>query len=274
MGTWELRESYESSNGTVRWDRIGQGSPVVLVHGWPFSSYVWRDVAAGLARRHTVYVWDLPGYGQSAKTTGQDVSLAGHQAVLTELLEHWGLTSPAVVAHDIGAAVALRSALLDGVGYGRLVLVDAVSVRPWGSPFFRLVREHAEVFARLPAPQHEAMVRRYLAGGTHGELRTRVLDTLVQPWLGEVGQAAFYRQMAQAEERHTREVEDRFGELDMPTLIVWGEHDDWLPADRAEHLARLIPHARLEWVADSGHLVQEDAPARFTSLLTDFLAGQ
>ncbi|MET9021110.1 alpha/beta fold hydrolase [Actinopolymorpha sp. NPDC004070] len=122
----KLTEEYHSPHGVVRWTRLGAGPPVVLLHGTPFSSHVWRDVAAGLSAGHTVYLWDMPGYGQSEMRAGQDVSLAAQQEVFTGLLRHWGLDSdgrrPAVVAHDFGGAVALRTTLLDGVPYDRLVL--------------------------------------------------------------------------------------------------------------------------------------------------------
>ncbi|MGP4015079.1 alpha/beta fold hydrolase [Saccharopolyspora sp. 5N708] len=270
---WELPERHETPCGTVRWASHGQGDPVVLLHGTPFSSYVWRDIAGALSARHQVYVWDMPGYGQSEKRDGQDVSLGAQQAVFTDLLRHWGLRGPAVIAHDFGGAVALRSTLLDGVHYGRLALVDAVSVRPWGSEFFRLVQDNSEVFAALPPHLHEALVRRYITTAAHRELRGEVLDALVAPWLGEVGQPAFYRQIAQADERYTREIENRYDEVDCPVLIAWGDQDQWLPTDRAEQLAQRIPHAHLTWIDQAGHLAQEDNPARLTALLTDFLNG-
>ncbi|MFD0489947.1 alpha/beta fold hydrolase [Saccharopolyspora spinosporotrichia] len=89
---------------------------------------------------------------------------------------------------------------------------------------------------------------------------------------GETGQPAFYRQIAQADERHTQEVEDRYGDLDCPVLIAWGREDSWLPAERGTRLGQQIPGARLELIDDAGHLVQEDAPAHLTGLLADFLA--
>lgn len=271
MPGWNLTEQHHTSHGLVRWRRFGQGPPVVLLHGTPFSSYVWRDVAAALAERHTVFVWDMPGYGCSEMREGQDVSLAAQTSVFTELLGHWGLDRPAVVAHDFGGAVALRSALLSGVGFDRLTLVDAVSLRPWGSEFFRLVRRNSEVFRQLPGHLHEALVRSYVSTASHRGLHPEVLDFLVRPWLGERGQAAFYRQIAQADEHFTEEVEDRLGDLDMPVLVVWGKDDQWLPAVYADRLLARIPQARLGLVEDAGHLVQEDAPGRLTGLLTDFL---
>ncbi|GAA4880166.1 alpha/beta hydrolase [Saccharopolyspora cebuensis] len=269
--SWELPERHETEGGTVRWARLGRGSPVVLLHGTPFSSVVWREVATALSRDHEVFVYDLLGYGRSTMRDGQDVSLVGQQRIFAELLERWGLAEPAVVAHDIGGAVALRTALLGGARYGRLALLDAVAVRPWGSPFFRLVREHAAVFGALPAHLHEALVRRYVRSAAHREPTPAVLDELVGPWLGEAGQQAFYRQIAQADERWTREFEDRLGALGCPVLVGWGEHDDWLPPERGAQLAAAIPGARHERLSGAGHLVQHDAPAELAVLLARFL---
>lgn len=271
---WTLRQTFDSTNGQVAWDRLGSGPPVVLLHGTPFSSYVWREVAEALSHQHTVYLWDMPGFGQSEMSTGQDVSLPGQQRVFTELLNHWGLESPAVVAHDIGGAIALRTTLLGGVRFDRLALVDAVAVHPWGSPFFRLVNESSEVLAALPAQMHEAVVRSYIAGGTHRELRAEVQETLVAPWLGDQGQPAFYRQIAQANLHDIDEAEARLGTLSVPVTVIWGAEDAWIPPERAEQLARLIPGAELHVLRDSGHLIQEDAPARVCALLGAFLRGE
>lgn len=268
---WTLGRRFEAPNGTVHWERFGRGDPLVLLHGTPFSSYVWRHVARALSDRFTVHVWDMPGYGASAQFEGQDVSLAAQQGAFTALLRHWGLERPAVVAHDFGGAVALRAAVLDRVAYARLALVDAVGVRPWGSDFFRLVNAHADVFGALPPHLHEALVRAYVSSAAHRELRAPTLDALVRPWLGERGQPAFYRQIAQAEERHTAEVEDGYGGLDQPTLVVWGREDTWLPLERGERLAAAVPGARLHPVEGAGHLVQEDAPAELVAALLDFL---
>ncbi|KAF2775502.1 alpha/beta hydrolase [Streptomyces sp. OM5714] len=272
MSAWPLPESFPSGSGTVRWNRLGDpgGRPLVLLHGTPFSSYVWRAVARSLARDHQVFVWDMPGYGRSEKAAGQDVSLAAQGRVFAGLLDHWGLEDPLVAAHDFGGAVALRAHLLHGARYGALALVDPVALAPWGSPFFRLVRENAEVFARLPESLHQALVREYV-GSTGGPgLHPTVLDRLVEPWLGETGQPAFYRQIAQADQRYTDEMQDRYAGIDVPTLICWGEDDAWIPVAKGRELAGLVPGARWEPIAHAGHLVQEDAPAELTAALLDF----
>lgn len=275
-----LHSTYDSSSGTVRWGRLGpaDGPPVVLLHGTPWSSYTWRAVAYALAQRFRVHVWDMPGYGTSAKYEGQDVSLAAQGLIFSELLDHWGLVGdarprPAVLAHDFGGCVALRAHLLHGASYARLALVDPVALAPWGSPSYRLLGSQAGVFAALPPALHEALVRAYIGSASAPGLHPRVLDGLVAPWLGEAGQSAFYRQIAQNDQRFTDEIEGLYGQVEPPVLICWGTDDTWIPVDRAHRLAGLIPGSRLQLVEGAGHLVQEDAPAQLTAALVDFLRG-
>lgn len=273
MTEWQLTETFASTSGEVRWDRLGHPGqqPVILLHGTPFSSYVWRAVARSLARDYQVLVWDMPGYGVSEKSAGQDVSLAAQGRVFTELVAHWGLQEPLVVAHDFGGAVSLRAHLLHGARYRALALLDPVALAPWGSPFFRLVGEHSQVFEQLPPALHHALVREYVSSASSPGLHPVVLDRLVQPWLGDLGQAAFYRQIAQADQRYTDEIQGRYAEISIPTLVCWGQNDTWIPVAKGRELAALIPDAKWEPIANAGHLVQEDAPAELTADLIAFL---
>ncbi|WP_433859841.1 alpha/beta fold hydrolase [Streptomyces kronopolitis] len=273
MRDWELSRTFSSGSGEVRWERLGtpSGPPVVLLHGTPFSSFVWRGVARALAVSHQVFVWDMPGYGASAKYDGQDVSLAAQGRIFTELLEYWELPEPLVVAHDFGGAVALRAHLLHGARYRRLALVDPVALAPWGSPFFRLVGENSKAFEQLPPDLHRALVREYIASASSSGLHPAVLEHLVAPWLGDQGQSAFYRQIAQADQRFTDEIQGRYGSIDLPALICWGQSDEWIPVSKAQELAARIPGAELMLLHGAGHLVQEDAPAELTAALVNFL---
>jgi pimeloyl-ACP methyl ester carboxylesterase len=244
----------------VRYRTFGDGPPVVLVHGTPFSSWVWRRIAPLLAADHRVHVYDLLGYGQSEQREGQDVSLGVQNGLLAALLEHWKLDAPDLVAHDFGGATALRAHLIDGCDYRSLTLIDPVAVAPWGSPFVRHVREHAAAFAGLPAYIHEAIVRAYIRGALSGPIDDAELAPYVAPWLGDVGQAAFYRQIAQMDQRYTDEVEARYPQIRCRTQILWGEDDGWIPIERGRQLTGMIPGARFQPVPHAGHLMQEDAP--------------
>jgi pimeloyl-ACP methyl ester carboxylesterase len=269
-----LDESFAWRGRDVRWQRLGSGPDLVFCHGTPWSSRLWRPFAEALATSHTVYLWDMPGYGQSSKHPDHPVSLDVQGELFAELLRHWRLPSPHVVAHDYGGAVSLRAHLLHGATYASLALVNVVAVAPWGSAYFRLVGEHPDVFAALPPVVHEGALRAYVAGASHVGLTETALDGLVAPWLGGEGQAALYRQIAQADERYTDEFADLLPGMDLPVLVVWGSHDTWIPVDRAHRLAGLIPGARLRIIDGAGHLVQLDQPAALAVVLTQWLSGQ
>lgn len=256
----------------VWWTSAGDGPPVVFCHGTPWSSRLWEPIATALAAEYRVFLWDMPGYGRSSMDSGADVSLATQGRVLAALLDRWELDRPDVVAHDYGGATALRAHLLHGARYRSLALVDVVALAPWGSEFFRLVREHAAVFAALPPHLHEAMVIAYVRSASARGLSGPAERMLVEPWLGERGQAAFYRQIAQADQRHTDEVEPRYPELDLPVHVVWGTEDTWIPVDRAHWLAEMIPGSGLDLVPGASHLIQLDAPERLTAILARWLA--
>ena len=271
MGEWVLRQRFETGAGAIAWDRFGQGPPVVLVHGTPWSSWMWRRLARDLAAGYSVHVFDLLGFGASDKRAGQDVSLAAHGQRLADMLDFWALDRPAVIAHDIGGAAALRAHLLHHRPVAALVLVDVVALAPWGSPFYRLVGDHLAVFEQLPAAIHEGVLRAYVATAQALPQDRGAESALIAPWLGPAGQSAFYRQIAQGDQRDTDEIEPLYGQISAPTLVVWGEADPWIPVAHGRELARRIPGARLEVLPGSGHLVPEDEPDELARLLHEHL---
>ena len=256
----QLDHRYSFRGQGIAWGSIGSGEPIVLVHGTPFSSQVWRRIAPWLARHRTVYFFDLLGYGESEKQQGQDVSLGVQNQVLAEMLKHWSLEKPEVVAHDFGGATVLRGYYLQRLRYSKLTLIDPVALSPWGSPFVQHVRQHEEAFIGLPAYAHDALLGAYLQGASFRGLTGEAIEIYAAPWRGDVGQGAFYRQIVQMNQKYTDEIEPQYGKLDCPMQILWGEEDRWIPIEIGERLARLMANGQLFRIPCAGHLVQEDAP--------------
>jgi pimeloyl-ACP methyl ester carboxylesterase len=271
---WTLNSSVRLDDGAVRWDSLGEGRPVVLVHGTPYSSFLWRDVAVALARHgRRVYVFDHLGYGQSDKHDGQDLTLAAQGHNFAALLDQWELDHPSVVACDIGGAVALRALLVERAAYSDLTLFDAVTGGSWEHGLFALLRRHHGVFEQLPAYAHEALVTAHLRNGTHQGYRPGVLETYLAPWLGADGQAAFYRQYRQLSEADTAEYEHLLDAIDIPVSLLWGRDDRILPPPHAEWIAQRVPNSGITWIDDAGHLLPEDAPAQFVEALVRALGA-
>ena len=270
---WRPSQTYESAGGEVAYEILGDGSPVVLIHGTPSWSYLWRNVAGDLAGQHTVHVCDLLGYGTSEKRAHQDVSIAAQTKVLAGLLDLWGLEQPCVAGHDFGGAIALRLLLLEERRFRRLALCDPVAIAPWITPFSRHVQRHLEAFQTVPEHIHRQMIATHIRTAIAREMTDDQLEPYLRPWLGAAGQAAYYRQVAQFDERYTREIEPRYGEIQTPTLVLWGAQDGWLAPEFGRRLADAIPGARLAPIPNAGHFLPEDQPGRVAEALASFFGS-
>lgn len=271
---WQLDESWETSAGRVAAGRSGSGPAVVLAHGWPWSSFSWHRIIPALAERYRVHWYDMPGYGRSDKRAAQRTSLDVQGSVFAEMLAHWRLERPVVVAHDMGGAATLRAHLLQGCDFGRYVLMNVVAMRPWGSEFFDHVGRHVEAFQGLPPHIHEAVVKAYIRGALVNDIDAEDFERLAEPWLCGEGRGSFYRQFAQADEKYTAEAEPLFGTIRCPVRILWGEDDPWIPLARGRALHALVPQAAFETLPGVGHLPQLEAPDDVLERLKVFLSGE
>jgi pimeloyl-ACP methyl ester carboxylesterase len=270
----ELTESFEWQGRTISCGRAGTGPDVVFCHGTPFSSFVWSRYADALSDHFTVHVWDMPGYGQSSKSIDHPVDFDAQGKAFAALIEHWQLDRPHVVAHDFGGAVSLRATLFEQATYASLMLIDVVAIPPSGSPFFRFVQDNPTTLDQLPPYIHEAILRAYIQGASHQRLGDSDLATMLTPWTCDTGQSAFYRQIAQYDERFLVENEEHLGDLTIPVSIVWGADDAWIPPQTGRRLAGLIGGSTYTEVPDAGHLIQFDAPVALSNLIRTWLTDQ
>lgn len=289
---------------TVRYTSLGpppspSAPPVVFVHGTPWSHKVWTPYALSLSRHFHVYLSDNPGFGISPggsplpSTTDSsrddlDASLRGQAEVFAALFKHWKQADnwegvkPHVIAHDNGCLISLRAKLQHDCEYSSLCLIDVVAVPPFGSPFFRLVGQHVEVFKQIPEHIFEGTIESYIRGAVFKPLDHETMEMLKQPWLesknGMQGIAGFVRQMQQADQRDAEEVAPRYGEIGQSlkgrVKIIWGKDDKWLPSSLAERLGSMIGcGAEVVLVEEAGHLIHYDQPARLGIELGTWLAG-
>jgi pimeloyl-ACP methyl ester carboxylesterase len=251
---WQLSERFDFEGNAIAWDMIGEGPPAVMMHGSPFSSLEWRRIAPWLARHRRVFYYDMLGYGRSTKPE-DDVLHDVQNRLFAALVNHWDIERPDVVAHDFGGSAALRAHLLDGIDYRSLVLIDPVAISPQGSALVQAAKTHGEVFAGLPAYIHEAILRAYISAAVKRALDEEEMKLYLNPWLGDEGQKAFWRQIAQMDDEYSKEVEWRYGEIRCPVTILWGAEDEFIPLKDGEELARRIASPSFTVISGAKHLV-------------------
>lgn len=258
-----VEERFQSSAGKIAWGSTGQGTDVVLVHGTPVHSLIWRKVIERLQDRYRFHWLDLPGYGASEKFDGQEVRLRSFARTLREFITDRGLRRPHLVGHDFGAATVMGAHLVESVPVASLVVADGVLLNPWGTAFSRHVHDHESVFAAVPDYIHRATLAAHLATGMTRPMPADIEAALIKPWTGETGQPAYYRQVGQYDYEYTEWLEARYPEVDVPLCVLWGEEDRWVAPDEGRRFQAMVPGAELRMLPDAGHFSMIDTPGLF-----------
>lgn len=255
--------------------RHGEGLPVVLLHGTPAHSIIWRNVvpvlvAAGLK----VHLFDLLGFGASEFPQNQDTSVAAQRLLLESLLDHWGLERTHMIAHDIGGGVALRLAIEAPERFLSLTIADIVSYDSWPSASWQHIRAHYAEHAVMDADEHRQLMIRQLRMAVFNKsiMEGELLEAYLAPITGLIGQQGFYKnQVAHYDSRYTEDFAQRLPELSIPVQILWGAEDEWQPSSYAHRLHGDIPDSSLQLINNAGHFLMEDQPLAFAEKASAFI---
>jgi len=267
---WKLSRTFTSPQGEIRWDAFGAGPPIVLLHGTPNWSYIWRKVVEQLSPSHRVYVFDWPGFGGSDRFEGQNISWDEQPRRLPELFEHWDLVAPTVVAFDFAPIFALRAYFFEHLDVGAFVFADAAVIPPFVTDFSRLARQNMGTMRQLPTHIAEAMISAHLAQTTHHPMEPETLDAYMSPWRGRDGVAAYWRAVACYDEDLAAPLVHRLDQIAVPVRLLWGDNDAWFPPEKARELVSAVPGSQLRFIPEAGHFSPEDNPRAFANELLRF----
>lgn len=260
MSSWILSKRFRFGGDEVAYEVMGDGSPLVLVHGFPGNSFSWRQVAPALARHHRVHVYDMLGFGQSAKHEGQKIFGEPQTRLLAALLEHWKLDAPLMVAHDIGVAFALGAHLFEGRQYRRLLLMSAGVINPSVSANSMHARAHLKAYQTMPPKLYAQIMRAHIPTTMHTGMSEEIFQGYFGPWSTPEGQASYYRFLGDFEESYLDRIEAKLDQVVPETLILWGDDDTWIPLARGERVQSLILRSELRLIPGAGHFLMDDAP--------------
>jgi pimeloyl-ACP methyl ester carboxylesterase len=267
---WKLYQRVPVAAGEVATGVFGEGPPVVLVHGTPASSYLWRNVVPTLARHHTVYVWDLLGFGESRIVPGAVPSIAQQAHTLAELVAYWGLTEPSLVGHDIGGGIVLRAHLIEQVPAASIALLDAAVIGPWNTPLTEHQQRYAQAYRTMPPDVFADIITARLRTATYRPMTDADTAAYLAPWAGAEGQMRWIDQVCAVSFKDTQDVVARLDRIIAPTLVLWGQEDQWLRLAVGDRLAAAIPGAQRATIPGAGHFLTEDKPQDAADALVDF----
>jgi pimeloyl-ACP methyl ester carboxylesterase len=251
----------------------GAGEPVVFLHGFPTSGHLWTDVIPLMPAGHRLVVLDLLGYGRSDPPNGRPLTLAAHAERVVALLDALGIEEACLVGHDLGGGVAQATALQAPTRVTRLALIDSVAFGGWPRRDVRLARALLGLTGRIAPGWLIAMLRADLERGYADSARAvHSIDRFTRPFASTEGREAFMQHLRALDARETRALAPRLAEIDVPTAVVWGAHDAFVPLKIGRRLAAAIRGATLEVVPGARHFTPEDAPRPVADAIATLLA--
>lgn len=276
----------------------GEGRPVILLHGWPTSSFLWRGVVPALAARARVIAPDLPGFGGSDRPADAAYGLDQQAHRLGVVLDALGVGEAALAVHDLGGPIGLLWAVRHPGRVARLVVLntllypDGLAARLYmgDGAFAARAREvlalPVPLLLKLTAlsghvPLLRALVFRPLGVrvtlrlGTERPLAAGVAARYASAYRSPEGRHALARTFLDPRRSELEEIVAGLHRLRAPTLVACGTRDRLLPGVRGElgRLAADLPDARLALVPGAGHFVPEDAPGPLAALLLEHLGS-
>jgi pimeloyl-ACP methyl ester carboxylesterase len=261
---------------TLTYRELGSGPPVLLLHGWPTSSFLWRNVMPAIAAHNCVIALDLPGFGGSDKPVDVRYDFDFYERALDCFVDRLEMDPLGLAVHDLGGPVGLHWMMRNPGRVSRLALLNTLvypEVRPTLIDFLRTLN-NPDTRDQLVGPDGLAGIMR---SGLADERRLtgEVLDAVREPFGDPRARLALALATTGLDPKEYAKIGSWLPSLDIPVRVVYGERDRVLTdvADTMARVSRDLPHAEVITLPDCGHFVQEDAPERVGELLADFFSN-
>lgn len=275
MPTMETTETnYTMIEGhRIAYKEMGQGQPLVLLHGIPTNKLLWRNIMPELAKHYRVIAPDMLNYGESDMPEDADVSINAQARMLLKLMDALGVARADIVSHDIGGGVGQLIAVNHPERVRRQVLIDSVCFDSWPIPEFEEMLKPG-VETAMSVEDFISTLRNFMPSGVHDPavVTEAMVDRYVGPWNSLQGKAAFFRNMRRLNKEYTQAIAAELADIKIDTLVLWGDKDNFQKPEYAPQLANAIPGAHLIWIEDAGHWVTDEKPATTVKHILEFLA--
>jgi pimeloyl-ACP methyl ester carboxylesterase len=268
----------ELPGAEVNYAEIGEGEPIIFVHGLAGCWQNWLENLPHFGRTHRAIALDLPGFGESPMPSWP-IDMPAYGRLIHDFCEKLGIERvAALVGNSMGGFVSTEAAIERPSRFERLVLVSAAGIsfaEAQGRHLEAGIRLFEASFPFMAGPRrawlHRPRGRKVAFGRVFrypNRVRPELLKEQIQPGLQSPGFGDAIRAIGGYDTRH------RLPEIEIPTLVVWGLNDQVVPVEAAIGYHRLIPESRLELFERTGHVPQMERPKRFNALLDDFVAGE
>lgn len=251
----------------------GSGDPVLMLHGWPTSSYLWRNVMVPVSEGNRAIALDLPGFGRSDKPLDASYSFRFFERALSGFADAVGIERTGLAVHDLGGPVGLYWASKNPERVSRLALLNTlVFSRPsYAVVLFLAMLRAPGVRSWITSP---AGIRFSMRHGVHDKSRLsdEAIRAYQEPFASEDARKALRKSGSGLHPNGLKEVEAWLPRIEVPVRLLYGERDRILPdvAKTMRKVAERVPQSELTTLPEAGHFCQEERPQEIGDELARF----
>lgn len=276
------QERFTKVNGIrTRHFAEGEGSPVVLIHGWGGSASGWLPSFGALATRHRVYALDLFNHGLTGQLGSRSLKAEDMAKFVNDFMGELGINRAHMIGHSMGGGISLQMAINFPERLGRLVLADSIGLGKevdksarvaslplvgecWASLTYRndiaKYGKELRASAQNPASITDELIENLYRVERSPE-HARMVLRVFRLWFDWTGQKkSVYDAIIR-----------KLPSIANPTLIIWGRQDATVPLSHGEFAARRMPNAHLEVIDKCAHVPMFEQPEMFNRLVLEFL---
>jgi len=256
----------------------GKGRPIVLLHGFGASSYTWRHVEPELVKwGHRVLTVDLKGFGLSDKPPDEKYSIFNQAELISGFIRQLQLKDATIIGHSLGGGVALVLALDKNPDVrsriSRLVLIDSIAYSQNIPIAFNILRTPVlgQIGSRLVPIEVQTRVALKLAFFDDSKFSSEDVKQYADALRDKGSRHAMIQTARQILPENLPELSSRYRTIQMPTLIVWCDHDKVIKPNIGLRLHNNLPNSTFRVIRECGHLPQEEKPQETLRALQLFL---
>jgi len=263
-----------AENTRIHYLIAGSGEPILFIHGFPTSSYLWRNIMEEVQDKYKVIAIDLPGYGKSEKSIEDSFSFRYYTRILNSFLDNLKLDKITLGVHDVGGPIGLYWMIQNMERVNRLILFNTL-VYPkfsWAVKLFGLASITPGIKEWLTSKKG---IKKALYMGIHNKanITAEIIRNYQLPFDNKISRKVLLKSVQRLSLKGFKEIEDKLNRFNGPVQIIYGENDKILPkvSDTMKKVKKDLPQCNINSIPNCGHFLQEEHPKQISKTILEFM---
>ncbi len=270
-------KTFSHNNINISYRDFGAGNPMIFLHGFGASSYIWNKIESHFAQNNRVILIDLKGFGLSDKPEDNKYKIDDQAEIIIDFIKRNNLRDIVLVGHSLGGAIALsiylKSTEQENNLIKRLILIDSPAYKQKLPSFIKLLGTpilNKIILFLLPARLKVKIIFKKCFFDKN-KITPEMIEKYAEPLKSKGANYALIETAKELLRENNEDIGAKYKKINIPTLLIWGKEDKIVPLTIGERLQKDIPNSKLEIIPECGHIPIEEKPEETIKIISNYL---